>query len=94
MSELELTFPDLTEFMDKSLYQEAADSMVEAIALYAINGSDIIGAVLFDIRRLLSSNISDQELSLYIDRHSDYSDPEGARATLKLILTVLASKQV
>ena len=90
MSNLETKYPHLTEFMDKSLYQEAAPTMEEAIVAYAANGQEVLKRLLDDIDSALGEPASEEEMLSYLENHSDYLEPEGAFATLRLFKSILS----
>jgi N-acetylglucosamine kinase-like BadF-type ATPase len=90
MNALESKFHNLTEFMDKSLYQDAAPTMEEAIQQYKIVGNKIINSILLDIDELLSMQIPEEDLRNYISGHSDYLKDGSAHTTLTLIKSVLS----
>jgi len=86
---IEEKYPEITEFMDKCLYQEAAPTMEEAIEQYLVNGPDIIRTLLVEIDNILESDLSESEQLKYIERHSDYIENDSALDTLNLIKNVL-----
>lgn len=90
MNHLEVRYPHLTEFMEKSLYQEAAPSMEEAIAAYATNGREVLVTLLDDIDGALNETVSEEEMLRYLGSHSDYLEPGGGGATLRLFKSILS----
>lgn len=84
-------YKELSEFMDKCLYQEAAPSMEEAIQQYLVNGEDVINNLIIEIDDILSSNLDENELMSFVERHSDYVENDSAIDTFKLIKHVLSS---
>jgi hypothetical protein len=86
-------YPRLVEFMDKFLYQLAAPSLYEAIAIYKVAGTEAVEKSLNEIARLLAAEYAESELTSFIDKHSDYT-LESARSTLEYFIEVLKSKTV
>ena len=82
-------YQEITEFMDKCLYQDAAPSMEEAIRQYLVNGPDIVGKLIAEIEDILNSGMGEGELLDYIERHSDYVENDSAVDTFELIKRVL-----
>ena len=82
-------YSELTEFMDKCLYQESAPSMEEAISQYSMNGAEMVEKLLAEVDLILKSDIDEKELMKYIERHSDYIVSDSPLDTLYLIRDVL-----
>lgn len=82
-------YKEITEFMDKCLYQEAAPSMEEAIQQYLVNGDDVVNKLIGEIDDILNSDLSENDLMEYVERHSDYIENDSAVDTFKLIKKVL-----
>ncbi len=82
-------YKEITEFMDKCLYQEAAFTMEEAIQQYLVNGPDVVDKLISELDEVLASDLDESELLDYVERHSDYVENDSARDTFKLIRQVL-----
>lgn len=87
----EKDYPLLVEFMDKFLYQLAAPSFEEAIAVYHVEGTKPVNQLLTEIAHLLSAEHSEQDLVRFVDQHADYMR-DSARGTLEYIAEVLKGK--
>jgi hypothetical protein len=83
------TYPVLTEFMRKSLFQCAAPTFEEAVRLWKRNGEKSVRALIREIDRLLSAGHAPQELDEFLERYSEYAEEEGGRATFAHIRAVL-----
>ena len=88
---IEDNYPEITEFMDKCLYQGAAASMEEAISLYQLNGAEIVSSLLLEVDQILDASLDENELLEYIERHSDYIENDSALDTFKLVKNVLTN---
>ena len=82
-------YQEITEFMDKCLYQEAAPSMEEAIQQYLVNWPYVVGRLITEIEGILNSGIGEYDLMGYIERHSDYVENNSAVDTFELFKRVL-----
>ena len=87
----EAEYPRLVEFMDKFLYQLAAPSFAEAIAVYHAAGATAVEELVREIRQLLSAGHSKTELERFVGKHSDYM-LDTARNTLVYFTDVLDAK--
>ena len=88
---MEDNYPEITEFMDKCLYQGAAPSMEEAISQYQLNGVEIVSSLLLEVNQILDASLDENELLEFIERHSDYVENDSALDTFKLVKNVLTN---
>ncbi len=80
------TYPNLTEFLDKALYQGAALSFKEAIESWKVCGKEAVKNAVMEIEELLRSPMSDDDLEKYLTEHSEYAISNDPRETFQFIL--------
>jgi len=85
----ETQFPRTVELMQKHMFEQAAESLKQAIAQYRQNGAECVQAVLGELNTLLAGNIPEAQLTQFVEEHSDYLVAGNGRATLQLIRDVL-----
>lgn len=85
-------YPNLVQFMDLFLYQEAEPTFRECILVAKSEGADFVRAVVRDIDAVLSADYSDEQIKALVRKHSDYCLPTGGRKTLAYIKDVLTQE--
>lgn len=88
-----LDYPNLTDFMQKCLFQMAAESFAEAIRVVPLSGDkEWTKSITDELQRLLSAGYSEEDLAAFTWKFCDYFHGNTARSTLEYILEVLKSE--
>ncbi|VTR99035.1 hypothetical protein [Tuwongella immobilis] len=85
---VESSYPVLTDFMRKCLFQDSAPSFQEAIRQWSQCGPQAVQNVISELERVMAEH-PEEELAEYLWKHCEYISGETASSTVSYILSEL-----